>query len=154
MTRGMLSQTKTRIDQASNDDRIVNVPLTLVMQVYGLSYSNARRAVQIATARARKAKTLPDLEQRAEQDRLVCTCRTAEEQYPNITVEASRGTSSHAAIGKRFKITRERVRQINEAVTRLSRILGKSCADVASMAARGKLPSTHRDDMAGSTAQR
>lgn len=142
----MLRQTQTRIDEAAADDRILNAPVTLVMKAFGLSYPNAQFAVKRAEDRCRKAKTLTAVEQRAAQDALVVTVRTAEENYPGIATAAVQSVN-HAALGIKHQLTRERVRQIAEAVRSLARCLGKTENAVAALAAKGRLPATHRDEL-------
>lgn len=142
----MMSQTRTRIEEASQDLRILNAPLTVVMQAYGLSYPNTQKAIKAATERARKTKTLSAVEDRIEIDALVTTIRTAEEKYPNITTQAVEAVN-HAALGKKHSLSRERVRQIGEAVKQLARKLGKTEREIAAMAAKGRLPKTQRDEL-------
>lgn len=144
-----MRQTKTRIDEASADDRILNAPVTLVMKAFGLSYRNAQSAVKRAEDRCRKARTLDAIEQRVRQDSLVVTVRTAEENYPGIATAAVQ-SGNHAALGVKHQLTRERVRQIAEAIRELARCLGKSENVVARMAAESRLPATQRDELESS----
>lgn len=143
----MMSQTRTRIEEASQDLRILNAPLTVVMKAYGLSYPNTQKAIKAATERARKSKMLSAVEERSAIDALVTTLRTAEEKYPNITVQAVQAVN-HAALGKKHQLSRERVRQIGEAVRQLARKLNKTEREIATMAANGRLPKTERDELA------
>lgn len=144
-----MSQTKTRIKEASRDDRILNAPLTVVMKAYGLSYPNTNTAIKRATERCRKARTYGDVEDRIKRDALVVTCRTAEENYPNITRHAVE-SGNHAVLGQKHGLTRERVRQIAEAVHGLARMLGMTERAVAEAAVKGKLPKTQRDELESS----
>lgn len=141
-----MSQTKVRIEEAAQDDRILNAPVTVVMRAYGLSYPNANTAIRQAGNRVRKAKQTAKVETRVKQDALVTTCRTAEENYPNITVQAVE-SGNHAALGSKHGITRERVRQIAEAIRELARMLGKTERAVAEMAVKNKLPDTQREEL-------
>lgn len=143
----MMSQTRTRIEEASQDLRILNAPLTVVMKAYGLSYPNTQKAIKAATERARKTKVLGDVEERIATDALVTTVRTAEEKYPNITMQAAEAVN-HAALGKKHGLSRERVRQIGEAVRQLARKLGKTEREIATLATKGRLPKTQRDELA------
>jgi predicted nucleic acid-binding Zn-ribbon protein len=147
MARGMMSQTRTRIEEASQDLRILNAPLTVVMKAYGLSYPNTQKAIKAASERARKSKTLAQVEERIAIDSLITTIRTAEDKYPNITVQAVEAVN-HAALGKKHQLSRERVRQIGEAVKQLAQKLGKTEREIASLATKGRLPKTERDELA------
>jgi predicted nucleic acid-binding Zn-ribbon protein len=152
MARGMLSQTRSRIDEATNDPRVLNAPLTLVMRVYSLSYANARAAIEAARERARKDRALTTaVKERTEIDALVFTVRNAEEAYPTITSQAV-ASVNHAELGKKFSLSRERVRQIGEAVRRLAVKLGKTEREVATLAAKNKLPRTQREELAATIA--
>lgn len=150
MTRGMMSQTRLRIDEAARDTRVVNAPLTVVMKTYGLSYANTQAAVESAWTLIRKRTKLHNaVTNRIHQDAAVVTVRSAEEKYPGI-IKSAVASDNHAALGVKHKITRERVRQIAETARRLAKLLSVSVAEIARLASAGQLPVTEREELESS----
>jgi hypothetical protein len=128
--------------RAIQDVSILTMPITTVMGKYGLSHPRAircREAIRANLAKTKKGKaTLSDLDDEKRLDSVLRTCTNASQAYEGLLEELAKGTFSRAELARRFRLTRERVRQIGNRLDEAAFFLNVSAEDVIQKVATPK----------------
>lgn len=149
----MTPETRRKIEAAARDDRVLQVPLYVVMNHFGLSHRLAREVVEQAETRVRKnPKRWAKIRAVRERDRLIESVRATEAKYPGVSLECAKA-SNLSVVADARGFTRERARQIHKALKALAANLGRTLAATAQMANDGALPETTREQFVKGTGE-
>ena len=123
---------KKRIDKASHDPEILSRGVVDVMRIYSLPFASAKKAINKARKRHAKNGTLVEAQREAYRKRQAASHLKALHTaagYDGLLNELAT-TPNMSRTGRRFGITRERVRQFRKALFGYVELTGKSLKTV------------------------